>query len=358
MDNNFYGNNQQNDWQTPKSNSSYGNYSYNDYLNYEYYRNLQKSEKEEKTIKKIGKICGIGALLYLVFAYSFSFVVAILSKFFKPLQVIFSDLTATYAFDAITSVLSLGLPFLLVYLILRRKKLVKSLPYEKPMNMESTKYLTMLSIPVMVFSSIIINYISAIFQLILGVEFNSNMNDTKLSGFGSVLVIFISVAVVPAIMEEFVVRGVVLQPLRKFGDKSAIIISALFFSMLHGNMLQIPYTFVGGLILGYLAVKTKSLWPPMVLHFVNNFYSAIVMVVSDNFSEKAANYTAYGIWAFFAAIGIIGFIGYMKNRDRTQRFKAESSLSIREKVVAFIKNGPMITAIIIYLFMALKTISF
>ncbi len=358
MENNFYGNGQQNGWQTSPPNSPYGYYNYGAYVNSDYYKNLQKSEREKKLIKKIGTTCGIGALLYLVFAYTFSFAVAILSKVIKPLQVIFSDLTATHAFDAITSVLSLGLPFFLVYLILRRKKLVKALPYEKPKNIESAKYLTMLSVPVMVFSSLFVNYISAIVQTILGVEFNSNLSDTKLSGIGSIIIIIVSMSVVPALMEEFVVRGVVLQPLRKFGDKFAIIVSALFFSMLHGNMLQIPYTFVGGLILGYLAVKTKSLWPPMILHFVNNFYSVIVMIVSDNFSDKAANYTAYGIWVLFAVLGVVGFIGYMKNQEKTSLHKSESILSIKEKVVAFIKNGPMIVAIIVYSFMAIKSIAF
>ncbi len=282
----------------------------------------------------------------------------LLSMIFSSINVVFQDKAAMFAFDSFTSILSLGLPFLIIFIILKKKKQVDVLPYEKPENSKASIYLTLLSIPVMVFSSIAVNYFSAFIQAILGIEFNSNIQNTKISGVLGILTVCISYAIVPALIEEFVVRGVTMQPLRKYGDKFALLVSALFFSILHGNMLQIPYTFVGGLILGYLAIKTKSLWPPMILHFANNFYSAIVLIVSDNFSDAAGNYVAYGIWALFIIFGIIGFVGYRKNSDKTPLSKGESVLTTKEKTVAFIKNGPMITMIVVFGIIALTSISF
>lgn len=358
MDNNFYTSGQsQNDWQAPPTYNPYG-YNYGAYENSEYFQKLEQRKKELKEIKTIGKSCGIGALLYLVIAYGTTFVISILTMILPSLNVVFVDKTAMFAFDSILSIVGLGLPFFLVLLILKRKKLAKPLPYEKPENSTAAVFLTLLSIPVMVFSSIFVNYISAIVQAILGVEFNSNIENTKITGVTGVLAVCISIAVVPAVIEEFVVRGVTMQPLRKYGDKFAILVSALFFSVLHGNMLQIPYTFVGGLILGYLAVKTKSLWPPMILHFVNNFYSAIVLIVSDNFNDKAGNFVTYVFWFLFIVIGIIGFIGYKVNSDKSKLSKGKSVLSTKEKVKAFIKNGPMITMIIVYGIMAIDSIAF
>lgn len=356
MNNEFYGNNQQNGWQTPNSNP-YGYYNYGTYANTDYFKKLEQRKKETKEIKKIGKTCGIGALAYLIIAYSTAFSLSFLAKLFPSLSAIFYDTTATFAFDAISSILSLGLPFLIIYLIFKGKKLVKALPYEKPENTKSAMYLTMLGVPVMVFSSLFINYISAIVQTILGVEFNSNIGDTKTTGLLGILTVCVSIAIVPAIIEEFVVRGVAMQPLRKYGDKFAIIMSAIFFAVMHGNMLQLPYTFVGGLILGYLAVKTKSLWPPMILHFVNNFYSAIVLIVSDNLGDKAGNIATYVIWALFVVLGAVGFVGYVKNREGIALSKGESVLSTKEKIVAFVKNGPMIIMIIVFIAMALGSVS-
>ncbi|MBR5246166.1 MAG: CPBP family intramembrane metalloprotease [Clostridia bacterium] len=358
MDNNFNTNGQQNSWQVPPSYNSNGYYNYGAYVNSEYYQKLEQKKKEKKDIKTIGKNCGIGALLYLAIAYGVAFVATILATIFPSFNVVFSDKTAIFAFDSVSSILALGIPFALVFVILKNKKLMKALPYEKPENPKAAGYLTLLSIPVMVFSSIIINYISAIIQAILGVEFNSNIENTKISGVIGVLAVCISIAIVPAILEEFVVRGVALQSLRKYGDKFAILVSALFFSILHGNMLQIPYTFVGGLILGYLAVKTKSLWPPMILHFVNNFYSAIVLIVTDNFSEKAGTYVTYVIWILFILFGVFGAIGYMGNREKAPLSEGESVLTTKEKIVAFIKNGPMITMIILFGIMAINSIAF
>lgn len=358
MDNNFYTNGQQNGWQVPPNYNPYGYYNYGAYTNSEYFQKLEQKKNERKEIKTIGKNCGIGALCYILVAYGISFITTMLATIIPSFNVILQDKTAMFAFDAVTSIMALGLPFLIVFLILKNKKLVKSLPYERPENPKASGYLTLLSIPVMVFSSIIVNYISAIVQAILGVEFNSNIEDTKISGVLGILTVCISFAIVPAIIEEFVVRGVTMQSLRKYGDKFAIIVSACFFSILHGNMLQIPYTFVGGLILGYLAIKTKSLWPPMILHFVNNFYSAIVLIVSDNFSDKAGNYVAYAIWILFIIFGIVGFIGYRKNSDKSTLSKGESVLNNKEKITAFIKNGPMITMIVIFGIMALSSIAF
>ncbi len=359
MDNNFYTNGQQqNGWQTPPNYNPYGYYNYGAYTNSEYFQKLEQKKKERNDIKAIGKNCGIGALLYLVIAYGISIITTLLSMVFSSLNAVFQDRTAMFAFDSFTSILALGLPFFIVFTILKKKKLVDSLPYEKPEHSKASAYLTLLSIPVMVFSSIIVNYISAIVQAILGVEFNSNIQDTKISGVLGILTVCISFAIVPALIEEFVVRGVTMQPLRKYGDKFAILVSAFFFSVLHGNMFQIPYTFVGGLVLGYLAVKTKSLWPPMILHFVNNLYSAIVLIVSDNFSDKAGNYVAYAIWILFFIFGIVGFIGYRKNSDRSALSKGDSLLSAKEKIVAFIKNGPMITMIVVFGIIALTSISF
>ncbi len=357
MNNDFYGNNQQNNsWQTPNSNP-YGYYNYGAYANSDYFKKIEQRKKETKEIRKIGKNCGMGALAYLVFAYGTAFLLSLLSRIFPSLNAIFYDTTATFAFDAVTSVLSLGLPFLIIYLIFRGKKLIGSLPYEKPQNRESAVYLTMLCVPVMVFSSLLINYISAIVQTILGVEFNSNIGDTKTTGLVGILTVCISIAIVPATIEEFVVRGVTMQPLRKYGDKFAIIMSAIFFAVMHGNMLQLPYTFVGGLILGYLAIKTKSMWPPMVLHFVNNFYSAVVLIVSDNFGDSAGNIATYIIWALFVVSGIVGFTGYMKNREGASLSKGESVLNTKEKIIAFVKNGPMIIMIIVFIAMALGSVS-
>ena len=71
------------------------------------------------------------------------------------------------------------------------------------------------------------------------------------------------------IVEEIVFRGAVLRGLEKYGKGFAILFSAFLFGAFHGNLLQSPYAFLVGLVLGYVTVEYNILWA-MVLHMVNN----------------------------------------------------------------------------------------
>ena len=100
--------------------------------------------------------------------------------------------------------------------------------------------------------------------------------ENKASDYGSTsgtvenIIYFIAIAVVPPIIEEFLFRGAILGSLRKHGDALAIVVSAVMFGFAHSNFIQTPVTFLTGLVLAYLTVKTNSLIPAIIIHFVNN----------------------------------------------------------------------------------------
>lgn len=85
----------------------------------------------------------------------------------------------------------------------------------------------------------------------------------------------LSMAVMPAFFEEIAFRGYVLGALRPYGDKLALILSSALFGLIHGNIKQVPFAFVLGLVFGWLAVQTNSLLPSIVLHFTNNAFSVV-----------------------------------------------------------------------------------
>ena len=88
---------------------------------------------------------------------------------------------------------------------------------------------------------------------------------------GPFWVTFISVAVYAAVFEEWLCRGVLLRGLLvRMKPVWAIVVSALFFSVIHMNPWQGLNAFLLGLLLGYIYYKTGSLWLTMLLHFVNN----------------------------------------------------------------------------------------
>ncbi len=81
-------------------------------------------------------------------------------------------------------------------------------------------------------------------------------------------------ALVPAICEELAFRGFVFGGLvRKSGGLRAVIITALMFGISHGVLQQSIAASVMGVLLGWVALKTGSVIPGMLIHFTNNALS-------------------------------------------------------------------------------------
>lgn len=83
------------------------------------------------------------------------------------------------------------------------------------------------------------------------------------------LSMFLYAAVGAPIMEEIVFRGLVLRHLQPYGKGFAIVMSAFLFGIFHGNLVQMPYAFLVGLVMGYVAIEYNIVWA-MVLHMINN----------------------------------------------------------------------------------------
>ena len=88
---------------------------------------------------------------------------------------------------------------------------------------------------------------------------------------------FLVVAIFAPIFEEWMCRGMVLRGLlTKMKPVWAIVISALFFAVIHANPWQALNAFLIGLLMGYVYYKTGSLLLTMLIHFVNNGTAVIL----------------------------------------------------------------------------------
>jgi len=70
--------------------------------------------------------------------------------------------------------------------------------------------------------------------------------------------------------EEVVYRGIVLTYFRKFGDRFALVMQAVLFSLAHRNVTQSFSTFFLGLVLGYITLTSGSIWAGLFVHILNN----------------------------------------------------------------------------------------
>ena len=88
--------------------------------------------------------------------------------------------------------------------------------------------------------------------------------------------------VVPAVLEEMVFRGLVMQSLRRFGDGAALLISSLFFGLMHENVAQFPHAFLIGLAIGYCVLQTDSIYTGIFIHFVHNMIITLGMLLQES----------------------------------------------------------------------------
>lgn len=96
----------------------------------------------------------------------------------------------------------------------------------------------------------------------------------KTVGIGETTWISLLATVILApISEELLFRGLTLRFLRSAGAKFAVanVLQALFFGILHMNLIQGIYAFVVGLVLGYVAGKCRTVFLPILLHLCFNF---------------------------------------------------------------------------------------
>ncbi|ELC8442519.1 CPBP family intramembrane metalloprotease [Clostridium perfringens] len=98
---------------------------------------------------------------------------------------------------------------------------------------------------------------------------------------GEPILAFISVVILAPIVEELIFRGVVFNEVAKYkGGALPIIVSALLFGLAHREPVQIVYTFIGGLIFGFVYSKTHSLPIVMFLHMLNNLLTTFPPSIS------------------------------------------------------------------------------
>ena len=86
------------------------------------------------------------------------------------------------------------------------------------------------------------------------------------------LYLVLAYAVLPAVCEEFVFRGILCHEYERGGVLRAIIFSSLFFALLHFNIANLPVYIFSGLILAMTLYATRSIFGSMLAHFLYNIF--------------------------------------------------------------------------------------
>ena len=141
------------------------------------------------------------------------------------------------------------------------------------------------------------------------------------SSFGSGLIMVLSLAAFPALLEELVFRGIVMHEYRMCGSFFSMIMSALLFAFVHFDLPQFPIYFVSGLILAWLVFLTKSVWASVIAHFAYNifalFWEKYVWLFSSNPDSDIL------FWLILIAILLVCAFFFLSFAERLLRSHAE-----------------------------------
>jgi len=115
--------------------------------------------------------------------------------------------------------------------------------------------------------------------------------------------IVVAFAVAPAICEELAFRGFILTGFCRNGrTRLAIILSALTFGVMHMIPQQVFTTTLVGIVLGLIAVRSRSLIPGVVFHFLFNSMSIVRERVSTHLAAGHAEEFQRSVWSSFATL--------------------------------------------------------
>ena len=311
-----------------------------------------RRENEKRTLKKLGFYTG-GAVIMSVVVQT---VLVLSLDLFKLTDRYYSDAYFSSAVDILIVIIGMLLPFLFFGKRMKRTSGISTVPelgspYKKSLMVPAV----VAGVGLCMLGNIINSYITMFFES-ANVELTSP-DIPMAEGFGGVILTFFRVAITAAVVEEIALRGYVMGSLRFYGDGFAIAVSSVVFAAMHGNMVQAPFALMAGFALGFLSVKTGTIWTGIIIHLLNNSLSLVVYYMSERFGQEqiALPYTfmLFGL----IGLGMISFVYFSNKTKDVSLSKGGSVLGTGEKIKTFFLSPAMILTLVYTVYVTLQYIN-
>ncbi len=161
------------------------------------------------------------------------------------------------------------------------------------------------------------------------------------------------ISLTPAVLEEFMCRGVIQRGYERCGIAASVLLTVVFFAFLHISIVSIPAIIFMGILLSYIGYRAKSIWVSITYHFVNNSI-AVTFAYLSNFLSRFIPADAEAMYdsladipleeirlmiissaflSFFALLAFIacftGFIAVTRNKHEGQEYVLEAGSGAR-----------------------------
>lgn len=127
---------------------------------------------------------------------------------------------------------------------------------------------------------IIIGIILSLIYNVFAYYFNFLLKTSLFDNNNNLIVTLISTGLIGPIIEELMFRGIIYNELKnKYSNMKAILITTIFFAVIHMNIIQILYAFALGFILIFVYEKYKNIKAPIILHMASNITTTLFLPI-------------------------------------------------------------------------------
>ncbi len=197
----------------------------------------------------------------------------------------------------------------LIFIILRRQLTLKTTFRLQSVSLRTLRDALLIGLGITVLIDELYSLLELVFPLPESIA--QGMGFFTFSNGSEALLVILGAVVIAPLVEEMVFRGFFQQQLEQVYRNAtvAVLLSSLLFTILHFNPWWSLQIYILGLVLGYLAWRTGSIWPPIVIHAIVNGLAVWFANLPEN---RFTWYTSGGhvspLWlAAAAALTYLGF---------------------------------------------------
>lgn len=307
-----------------------------------------KNQKEEMTLsekqdielrksktKKYAFTIGMAMILFIILETLFSLIFTFTLPIY--LKNIFDMSTILVLENSLILIIALGLSSMFIKFYstdIKREN--------KKLNGVQKFELIFSGISIIALIQIIVNYLLEKFGI--NQDIFESVGIVPQKTFGGILIFVTGMALVPAIFEELFFRKWILNASKKYGKLFAVVFSALLFGLYHMNIGQGVFAFLIGLLFGVIAIKTGGIKYTCLLHFLNNFYACLGIILG---TESIMFRFLFNI---VIAISIVGGIIILKNIPKLKNINKED-FKISKDCKYLLQNYTFIISILLVVLM-------
>ena len=314
--------------------------------------------QEKRIIKRTSNLIGAAFLILCIAPSVVNGAIIDIVKISGQQQLfteLFSNKMVVMFIEIILSLLIFIPPFLIIPKGIG-KSVSETVSFNKP-NINLFLPMVLLGVGTIAFANVATNSISSFFSG-FGIVFSSPNIEYPTGLFGFIIS-FIAVAIVPALTEEFAMRGTVLGSLKNFGDAFALSVSTLLFAMMHGNFVQVPFAIIMGFVIGFAVIKTGSIWTGILIHAINNGISVLIYYATLKVESVILNNAIYVL--YFGICVLCFFAGIFLAQRRDEKIwtlnKGEMFLPMSERIVCFFSSPLVIVSLGITLIKCITSVN-